>query len=44
MMKNLVYRLSGILVTVLVYAAPIMVKPACQFFHYQSNVPASLRK
>jgi cyclic lactone autoinducer peptide len=36
------YRFSGILVIALVFAAKIT--PLCAFFHYQPEVPASLRK
>jgi cyclic lactone autoinducer peptide len=41
-MKNFMYRFSGFLVIAL--AAAAKVTPNCFFSHYQSEVPASLRK
>ncbi|HEX3011848.1 MAG TPA: cyclic lactone autoinducer peptide [Syntrophomonadaceae bacterium] len=41
-MKKLMYRFSGFLVIAL--SAVAQVSPQCWFFHYQSEVPTSLRK
>ncbi|MEN6327984.1 MAG: cyclic lactone autoinducer peptide [Syntrophomonas sp.] len=41
-MKNFKFRFSGLLVAALVFIA--QVSPMCVFLHYQSEVPASLRK
>jgi cyclic lactone autoinducer peptide len=41
-MRKLMYRFSGLLVVALIFAA--QVSPMCWFGHYQTEVPASLRK
>jgi len=41
-MKNLMFRFSGLAIVALIFAAKV--EPLCFFFHYQPEVPASLRK
>ncbi|MDD4768094.1 MAG: cyclic lactone autoinducer peptide [Desulfotomaculaceae bacterium] len=41
-MKKLAYRFSGFMVAALIFVA--QVSPFCFLGHYQSEVPASLRK
>jgi cyclic lactone autoinducer peptide len=36
------YRFSGLLVVALIFAAKVA--PQCMFFHYQPEMPESLRK
>ncbi|PRR75079.1 cyclic lactone autoinducer peptide [Neomoorella humiferrea] len=43
-MKRLLYRLLPFAFSVLAFAAAIGVKPTCNFFFYQPEVPRSLRK
>jgi cyclic lactone autoinducer peptide len=41
-MKNFMFRFSGLIAIALIFAAKVT--PMCAFFHYQPEVPASLRK
>ncbi|WP_422393191.1 hypothetical protein MHOCP_04260 [Moorella humiferrea] len=43
-MKRLLYRLLPFAFSVLAFVAAIGVKPTCNFFLYQPEVPRSLRK
>ncbi len=41
-MKSFMFRFSGIMAIALVFAAKV--SPMCMFFHYQPEMPQSLRK